>query len=92
MQLVEWCDSYSPLAAARRQRWNYSRRHPAAFIYSAEKANLLLDVQWRLQRMGIKSRAAIADAWSIAWALARYGKGGGCSWKPCRSRADCFAG
>ena len=35
---------------------------------------LLLDIKGRLHRMGIKSQGAIADAWGIAWALARYGK------------------
>src|SRR5262249_28124354 len=35
---------------------------------------LLLDVQQRLRRIGIQARGAIADAWGVAWALARYSK------------------
>ena len=34
---------------------------------------LLLDLRRRLHRMGLESHSAIADSWSIAWALARYG-------------------
>ncbi len=52
---------------------NRAQRPPNALCASGESA-LLLDVKRRLRRMGIKSHGAIADAWGIAWALARYGK------------------
>ncbi|MFL6350522.1 MAG: Y-family DNA polymerase [Bryobacteraceae bacterium] len=71
--LVEWCDRYTPLAAADGSDGIILDITGCAHLFGGEGA-LLLDVQRRLHCMGIKSRGAIADTWSIAWALARYGK------------------
>jgi protein ImuB len=72
-QLVEWCDRYSPLAAADGTDGIILDITGCTHLFGGEGA-LLLDLQRSLRRMGIKSCAAIADAWGIAWALARYSK------------------
>jgi protein ImuB len=72
-QLVEWCDRYSPLVAADGSDGVILDITGCAHLFGGEGV-LLLDLKRRLHRMGIKSHGAIADAWSIAWALARYGK------------------
>ena len=86
-QLVEWCDRYSPLVAADGSdgivlditgctqlfELNHAQRPPNGRCASGE-STLLLDLKRRLHRMGVKSHAAIADTWAIAWALARYSK------------------
>jgi protein ImuB len=72
-QLVEWCDRYSPLAAADGSDGIILDITGCAHLFGGE-GTLLLDLHRRLHWMGIKSHGAIADAWGIAWALARYGK------------------
>lgn len=72
-QLVEWCDRYSPLVAADGSDGIILDITGCTHLFGGEGA-LLLDLKRRLHRMDIKSQAAIADAWGIAWALARYGK------------------
>ncbi len=72
-QLVEWCDRYSPLAAADGSDGIILDITGCTHLFGGEDA-LLLDLKRRLHRMGIKSQGAIADTWGIAWALARYGK------------------
>ena len=72
-QLVEWCDRYSPLAAADGNDGIILDITGCAHLFGGED-KLFLDLRWRLLRTGIKSKGAIADTWSIAWALARYGK------------------
>ena len=72
-QLVEWCDRYSPLAATDGSDGIILDITGCTHLFGGEGA-LFLDLQRSLHRMGIKSRGAIADAWSIAWALARYSK------------------
>jgi protein ImuB len=72
-QLVEWCDGYSPLVAADGNDGVILDITGCTHLFGGE-GPLLLDVVRRLRQMGIKSKAAIADAWSIAWALARYSK------------------
>jgi protein ImuB len=71
-RLVEWCDHYSPLAAADGNDGIILDITGCAHLFGGE-GPLLLDVRRRLHRMGIESRGAIADAWGSAWALARYG-------------------
>ncbi len=86
-QLVEWCDRYSPLVAADgsdgiiiditgcTHLFELSRaQRPPNGLCAGGESKLLLDLKRRLRRMGIQSRGAIADAWGVAWALARYGK------------------
>jgi len=73
MQLIEWCDRYSPLAAADGSDGIILDITGCAHLFGGE-GKLLLDLQRRFHRMGIKSRGAIADAWGTAWALARYSK------------------
>jgi protein ImuB len=70
-QLVEWCDRYSPLAAADGRDGIILDITGCTHLFGGE-GKLLLDLQLRLHRMGIEARVAIADAWSVAWALARY--------------------
>jgi protein ImuB len=72
-QLVEWCDRYSPLIAADGNDGIILDITGCTHLFGGE-GTLLLDLKRRLHRMGIKSHGAIADAWGIAWALARYGK------------------
>lgn len=71
-QLVEWCDRYSPLAAADGSNGIILDITGCTHLFGGEDT-LLLDLQKRLHRMNIESHGAIADAWGIAWALARYG-------------------
>ena len=71
-QLVEWCGQYSPLTAADGNDGVILDITGCAHLFGGE-GPLLLDLRRRLHRMGIESRAAIADAWGAAWALARYG-------------------
>ena len=73
IQLVEWCDCYSPLVAADGSDGIILDITGCTHLFGGE-STLLLDVNRRLRRMGIKSRGSIADAWGIAWALARYSK------------------
>jgi protein ImuB len=72
-QLVEWCDRYSPLAAADGSDGIILDVTGCAHLFG-EEGTLLLDLQQHFHQMGIQSRGAIADAWGIAWALARYSK------------------
>jgi len=72
-QLVEWCDRYSPLASQDGSNGVILDITGCAHLFGGE-GPLLRGLQLHLHRMGIKSRGAIADAWGIAWALARYGK------------------
>lgn len=72
-QLVEWCDRYSPLVAIDGSDGIILDITGCTHLFGGE-GTLLLDLLRRLHRMGIKSHGAIADAWGIAWALARYGK------------------
>lgn len=72
-ELVEWCDRYSPLAAADGSDGIILDITGCTHLFGGE-GTLLLDLQRRLHRMGVQSRGAIADTWGIAWALARYGK------------------
>lgn len=71
-RLVEWCDGYSPLVSQDGCNGIILDITGCAHLFGGE-ASLLLDLQRRLQRMGIESHAAIADTWGAAWALARYG-------------------
>ncbi len=72
-QLVEWCDRYSPLVARDGDDGVIFDLTGCTHLFGGED-RLLLDLQQRLHRLGIESHAAIADAWAIAWALARYGE------------------
>jgi protein ImuB len=72
-QLVEWCDCYSPLAAADGSDGIILDITGCTHLFGGE-GTLLLDLQRRFHRMSIKSHGAIADTRGIAWALARYGK------------------
>jgi protein ImuB len=71
-RLVEWCDLYSPLVSQDGDDGVILDLTGCAHLFGGE-GPLLLDLRRRLHRMGMESRAAIADAWSVAWALARYG-------------------
>jgi protein ImuB len=73
IQLVEWCDRYSPLVSQDGRDGIILDITGCAHLFGGE-GPLLLDLQRRLHRNSIKSHGAIADAWGIAWALARYGK------------------
>ena len=72
-QLVEWCDRYSPLAAADGSDGIVLEITGCTHLFGGED-KLFLDLKRRLQRMDIKSQAAIADTWGMAWALARFSK------------------
>lgn len=72
-QLVEWCDRYSPLAAADGSDGIILDITGCTHLFGGED-KLFLDLRRNLLRLGIQSKCAIADAWSIAWALARYSK------------------
>jgi len=72
-QLVEWCDRYSPLAAADGSDGIILDITGCIHLFGGED-KLFLDLQRRFHRMGIQSQGAIADTWGIAWALARYGE------------------
>jgi protein ImuB len=72
-QLVEWCDHYSPLAAVDGSDGIILDITGCPHLFGGE-GPFLLDLHRRLHRMGVKSQGAIADAWAVAWALARYGK------------------
>src|SRR5579875_3228394 len=73
LRLVEWCERYSPLVAPDGPDGILADITGCAHLFGGE-GPLLLDVRRRLHRMGMESYAAIADAPSIAWALARFGK------------------
>jgi protein ImuB len=72
-QLVEWCDRYSPLAAADGNDGIILDITGCTHLFGGEGA-LLLDVGQRLRRMGVKAQGAISDTWGMAWALARFSK------------------
>ncbi len=75
-KLVEWCDRYSPLVSQDGSDGVILDITGCAHLFrcksAGEEGGLLLDMQHRLHRMGITTRAAIADTWGAAWALARY--------------------
>src|SRR5579875_2878285 len=73
LRLVEWCERYSPLVAPDGQDGIQADITGCAHLFGGE-GPLLLDVRRRLHWLGMESYAAIADAPSIAWALARFGK------------------
>ena len=70
-RLVEWCDRYSPFVAQDAADGIVLDISGCVHLFGGER-QLLLDLQRHLQRMDIKGRAAIADSWGSAWALARY--------------------
>jgi len=72
-QLVEWCDRYSPLVAVDGSDGIILDITGCTHLFGGE-STLLLDLKRRFRRMGIQSHGAIADAWGVAWALARYGR------------------
>ena len=72
-QLVEWCDRYSPLAAADGNDGIVLDITGCTHLFGGED-KLFLDLRRHLLRMGIPSKVAIADTWGVAWALARYSK------------------
>lgn len=72
-QLVEWCDRYSPLVSQDGPDGVILDLTGCTDLFGGE-GPLLLDLKRCVRRMGIVSHGAIADAWGIAWALARYGK------------------
>jgi protein ImuB len=72
MPLVKWCDRYSPLVAQDGPDGVILDITGCAHLFDGESA-LLADLQRRLHRAGLESRAAIADTWGAAWAVARYG-------------------
>ncbi len=71
-QLVVWCDRYSPLAAADGPDGIIADITGCTHLSGGE-GPLLVDLQKRLHRLKIQSKAAIAGSWGMAWALARYG-------------------
>jgi protein ImuB len=73
IQCVEWCDRYSPLAAADGNDGIILDITGCTHLFGGE-GSLLLDLQRRLYRLDIRSKGAIGDTWGMAWALARYGK------------------
>lgn len=72
-ELVEWCDRYSPLTAADGSDGIILDITGCTHLFGGED-KLFLDLRRNLLRLGIQSKSAVADAWSIAWALARYSK------------------
>jgi protein ImuB len=72
-RLVEWCDRYSPLVAQDGSDGVILDIAGCAHLFGGE-GPLLLDLKRHLQRMEIASRAAIADTWGAAWALARHSR------------------
>ncbi|MBI2689719.1 MAG: DNA polymerase Y family protein [Acidobacteria bacterium] len=71
--LVEWCDRYSPLVSQDGCDGIILDITGCAHLFGGE-GPLLADLRRRLRQMGMECRGAIADAWGIAWALARYGR------------------
>ncbi len=72
-RLVEWCDRYSPLAATDGNDGVILDITGCTHLFGGE-GPFLLNLRQNLQRMGVKTRGAIADAWGVAWALAHYGQ------------------
>src|ERR1700761_7097492 len=71
--IVEWCERYSPLVAADGSDGIILEITGCTHLFGGE-GPLLLDLQQRLYRMGIKAHVAISDSWGAAWAWAQYGK------------------
>jgi protein ImuB len=72
-QLVEWCDCYSPLAAADGTDGVILDITGCIHLFGSEGA-LLLDIGKRLRSIGVKTKAAISDTWGMAWALSRFSR------------------
>lgn len=70
-KLIHWCDRYSPFVSQDGCDGIIFDITGCAHLLGSERA-LLSDLRHRLQRMNVESRAAIADTWGAAWALARY--------------------
>src|SRR3954451_17224317 len=71
-RLATWCMRYSPLVAPDRPNGAWIEVAGSAHLFGGEEA-LLNDLQRRLRRAGVNSRAAVADTPGAAWAVARHG-------------------
>lgn len=73
-RLAGWALRYSPIVAADHPDGIVMEIAGASHLMGGEKA-LLQDISDRLSSAGIGSRAAIADSWGLAHALARFDAG-----------------
>ncbi|MBL8666002.1 MAG: DNA polymerase Y family protein [Rhodospirillales bacterium] len=70
-RLARWCLRYAPLAAPDPPDGIVIDITGCAPLFGGEAA-LLADLDARLDGAGLAVRAAIADTWAAAWALARF--------------------
>ncbi len=74
--LAEWCERYTPWAAADGEDGMRLDITGCAHLFGGEAA-LIDDLAGRLQRMALSARIAIADSPGAAWAWSHYGQIGG---------------
>lgn len=73
-RLAGWCSRYTPWAAPDGVDGLMLDISGCAHLFQGEEA-LVADIVQRLQRAGMKVRAAVADTPAAAWAWARHGEG-----------------
>jgi protein ImuB len=73
--VADWCDRYTPLVGLDPPDGLVLDVTGCAHLFGGEAA-LGRDLLTRLTRQGLQARAAIADSWGGAWAVARCGEGG----------------
>ncbi len=73
--IADWCDRYTPLVAEDGEDGLFLDITGCTHLFGGEEA-LLEDIPSRLFRMGFDVRAAIASSPALAWAIARFGRGG----------------
>jgi protein ImuB len=71
-RLAFWALRYSPVAAPDHPDGIVIDVAGAAHLFGGEEA-LLIDLSARMHAAGFEARAAVADTWGTAHALARYG-------------------
>ncbi len=74
-RLAAWCLRYAPIAAPDPADGIVIDITGCAHLFGGE-TRLLRDLAGRLKRAGFMARAAIADTWAAAWALARFAAAG----------------
>ncbi len=70
-RLADWCNRYTPLVSVGGADGLWLDIAGSAHLFGGEAA-LLADLRHRLNRLGYRSRAAIADTPGAAWAAARF--------------------
>ncbi len=72
-RLALWCTRYSPIVTPSLPDSIFIDVAGSSHLFKGEAA-LLQDLMTRLEKSGIRAKAAIADSPGCAWAVARYGK------------------